>query len=480
MHGEAMKTRLNTTLSQQLALTPQLQQALRLLQMSATELEQEVAQAVASNPLLEWAEEAPPRSSEPGPDSAAPAPASPSGEDAGNDAGSNDWMPDQGPWAIGSTHDDEREPPALRLTGEGQDLTEHLRWQLHLLNLSQRDRSIGLALIDAIDGDGYLREPLEALVQALQPELSVSSEEILAVLRHIQGMEPTGVGARDLGECLALQLQLLPADTEGRALALQIAQTALARLPRAGIDGLARELRQPVEAVASAVSLLRRMEPRPGRHVGQEDPGSWVLPDVVIWRQRGRWQAALAGHSGPPVVIHRGYEQMLGHCSSSDASYLRSHLQQARWLIRGLQQRGQTLLRITRQLLVHQAAYLEYGEQALRPLTLREMASELELHESTISRAIAGKYVRTPRGTVALRDFFSTAVETGNGEETASSAIQASLRQLIEAENPRKPLSDAKLTDLLKQSGVTVARRTVAKYREAMNIPPSHERVRIG
>ncbi len=249
----------------------------------------------------------------------APEDASPN-EDSGT--GDDTWTLDEGDvvgqWTPGD-NDDEGDDPRLNQAAQ-ESLQEHLRWQLHLLNLSQRDRSIGLALIDAIDGDGYLREPLEALVQALQPELSVSSEEILAVLRHIQGMEPTGVGARDLGECLALQLQLLPADTEGRALALQIAQTALARLPRAGIDGLARELRQPVEAVASAVSLLRRMEPRPGRHVGQEDPGSWVLPDVVIWRQRGRWQAALAGHSGPPVVIHRGYEQMLGHCSSSDAS----------------------------------------------------------------------------------------------------------------------------------------------------------------
>lgn len=482
-----MKTRLNTTLSQQQTLTPQLQQALRLLQLSATELELELAQAVASNPLLEWAEEAHQGNEQPGVD-AAPAQSSEPAAGGNDTAPDNehsdgqDWVPDQGPWATGSRHDGDSdyEPPALKLGGSDQDLGDHLRAQFQLLKLSQRDRNIGLALIDAIDSDGYLREPLPAIAQALQPELLASEDEILAVLRHVQGLEPTGVGARDLGECLTLQLRLLPPSLPGRELALQVAHTALPRLPRAGIDGLAREMRQPVAAMQAAVDLLRQLEPRPGRLVGQADTSSWVIPDVVIWRQRGRWQAALAGHSGPPVVIHHGYAQLLGHCSDSDSSYLRSHLQQARWLIRGLQQRGQTLLRISRALLVHQAAYLEYGRQALRPLTLREMASELELHESTISRAIAGKYVRTPRGTVALREFFSSGMDTGNGEETASSAIQATLARLIEAENPRKPLSDAKLTELLKQSGMTVARRTVAKYREAMNIPPSHERVRIG
>lgn len=475
-----MKTRLNTTLSQQLTLTPQLQQALRLLQLSATELELELAQAVASNPLLEWAEEA--RQTDVPAEAAHDTSGTPPEQPHNETADAPDWIPDQGPWVTGSRqHEDtDHDPPALSLAGAGQDLGEHLHAQLNLLNLSQRDRHIGLALIDAIDSDGYLREPAEAIAQTLLPEVTASTDEILTVLRHIQTMEPTGIGARDLGECLALQLLLLPADTPARALALEVARTALPRLPRAGIDGLARELRQPVEHMQMAVNLLRQMEPRPGRHVGQADSSSWVIPDVVIWRQRGHWQSALAGHSGPPLVIHHGYANLLGHCSDSDSTYLRNHLQQARWLIRGLQQRGQTLLRISRALTVHQAAYLEYGRQALRPLTLREMAAELELHESTISRAIAGKYVRTPRGTVALRDFFSSGMDTGNGEETASSAIQATLAQLVNAENPRKPLSDAKLTELLKQSGMTVARRTVAKYREAMNIPPSHERVRIG
>lgn len=473
-----MKTRLHTTLGQQLTLTPQLQQALRLLQLSAAELELELAQAVASNPMLEWAED----SQAPAADDS-PAPASDEQAGTHDEADDGEWIPDQGPWASGSLADDaddQRERAALQLGGDGSALAEQLRWQLHLLPLSERDHAIGITLIDAIDSDGYLREPLAAIAQSLLPDIVASEEEIVAVLRHVQAMEPAGIGARDLGECLALQLALLPPATPAQPLALHIARHCLERLPRAGIDGIARELRRPADEVAAAVALLRRLDPRPGRHVGQESHDTYIQPDVVIWRQRGKWRAALAGHAGPRVVIQQQYERLVGHCSSADAGYLRSQLQQARWLIRGLQQRGQTLLRIARYLVEHQAAWLEYGDAALRPLTLRELAAALELHESTISRAIAGKYVRTPRGTVALRHLFSTAVDTGEGGEASSSAIQATIRQMIEAENPRKPLSDAKLTEQLKQAGIEVARRTVAKYREAMNIPPSHERVRIG
>lgn len=479
--GSAMKTQLHASLGQHLTMTPQLQQALRLLQMSAAELEVELAQAVASNPLLEWADEAastaPP--SEAGSSTAA-AEGSAAPEHEAMD--SPDWTPDQGQWANasgGRQEEDDSEDPAYRLTSAG-DLGDHLRWQLHLLHLSERDRSIGATLIDAIDNDGYLREPLLAIAEALLPEITASPEEILAVLRHVQQFDPPGVGARDLGECLSLQLALLPAQTPGRELALMVAAGPLQRLPRAGVEGLARELRQCPLAMQTAVTLLRSLNPRPGTGHGQNSHDTYVVPDVVVWRARGKWQAALAGHAGPRVVIHSGYEQLLQHCQGSDAGYLRSHLQQARWLLRGLQARGQTLLRVARSLLLHQAGYLEFGEQAMRPLTLREIASELDLHESTISRAIAGKYIRTPRGTIALRQLFSSGVDTDQGGGASSTAIQALIRRMVDAENPRKPLSDAKLTELIKQGGVAVARRTVAKYREAMNIPPSHERVRIG
>jgi RNA polymerase sigma-54 factor len=273
---------------------------------------------------------------------------------------------------------------------------------------------------------------------------------------------------------------VLPADTPGLALARTIANGPLEKLPRSGIAGIAHDLKRPASAVETAVNLLRSLDPRPGKQIGELSADTYVVPDCVVWRQRGVWHAALAGHARPKVTIHRGYEQLIRQCGESDAGYLRGQLQEARWLLKSLEARGETLLKVTRCLLRQQAGFLEFGEQALRPLTLREIAGELGLHESTISRAIARKYVRTPRGTIPLRAFFASGIDTDSGGEASSTAIQAMLRRLIDAENPRKPLSDAKLAELLKGAGVPVARRTVAKYREAMNISASHERVRIG
>ena len=225
---------------------------------------------------------------------------------------------------------------------------------------------------------------------------------------------------------------------------------------------------------------MRSLDPRPGKQVGEVDPDNYVIPDCIVWRQRGVWKVALSQQAMPRVSIHRGYEQMIRHCGESDAGYLRHQLQEARWLLKSLEARGETLLKVMRCLLKVQSGFLEFGEQALRPLTLREIAGEVGLHESTVSRAIARKYVRTPRGTLPLKAFFASGIDTEGGGEASSTAIQSMIRRLIDAENPRKPLSDAKLAELLKQSGVPVARRTVAKYREAMEILSSHERVRIG
>ena len=299
------------------------------------------------------------------------------------------------------------------------------------------------------------------------------------MLHQVQRMDPVGVAARSLGECLRLQLAALAADTPGRALALRIVDGPLERLPRSGIAGIAQELRAPLDAVEQAVQLVRSLDPRPGKQVGEVDPDNYVIPDCIVWRQRGVWKVALSQQAMPRVSIHRGYEQMIRHCGESDAGYLRHQLQEARWLLKSLEARGETLLKVMRCLLKVQSGFLEFGEQALRPLTLREIAGEVGLHESTVSRAIARKYARTPRGTLPLKAFFASGIDTEGGGEASSTAIQSMIRRLIDAENPRKPLSDAKLAELLKQSGVPVARRTVAKYREAMNFPASHERVRI-
>lgn len=480
-----MKPRLQTSLGQQLVLTPQLRQALHLLQLSSLELENEIALAVESNPLLDWDEspaEAPEGLPEP-PVAEAPATAEEAPERSESTAESEDtWEPpdswDTGGGSGGGGGGDEDALDPMDRLSRVESLHDHLSWQLNLTRLSPRDQRIGAALIDAIDDDGYLREPLETIAEALRPELHVSAADILPVLHRIQRFDPLGVGARDLRECLRLQLDALSADTPGRAEALAIVDQLLERLPRLGTDALAAELGVDGECAATGLQLVRSLDPRPGSQLGGASADTYITPDCVIWRHNGLWRTALAG-SHTRLTIHRAYEGMIQHASATDASYLRGRLQEARWLLKHLEARGETLLKVVRCLIRQQSGYLEFGEQALRPLTLREVAAEVGLHESTVSRAIARKYAMTPRGTLPLRSFFASGIGTDGGGEASSTAIQSMIRRLIEEENPRKPLSDAKLADTLKASGVPVARRTVAKYREAMHIPASHERVRM-
>ena len=473
-----MKPRLSPALHQHLVLTPQLRQAIRLLQLSTAELEAEVADAVASNPLLDWTEDADQGDVPPGERSAEMADVAP--QDAHPE---ERWDRDAEPWqeriGPGGDFDEDMGDPGDRASS-GETLRDHLLWQLHLGHFGQRDAAIGLAIVDAIDDDGYLRDSVDAIAEVLSPGVRAGHPEIQQVLHRIQQFDPVGVGARDLGECLRLQLLALPAETAGRALALEVAAGPLARLPRMGLDGLCAELDCRREDADAAVQLLRSLDPRPGSRYGELPPGTYVTPDCVIWRQQGMWRVALSSGAMPRIAIQRGYEQMIRHARPGDADYLRGRLQEARWLLKGLESRADTLLRVVRCLVREQAAFLEFGAQALHPLTLRRVAEELGMHESTVSRAIARKYVRTPRGTIALRDFFASGIETGDGGSASSTAIQDMIRKLVAAEDPRKPLSDARLADTLKAEGVPVARRTVAKYREALQIPASHERVRIG
>jgi RNA polymerase sigma-54 factor len=478
-----MKPRLQATLGQQLVMTPQLRQAIRLLQLSATELEVEIAEAVECNPLLDWTESSIATNGGDGAQA-----------DGVHDGAKEDgfetetlapadveWGPSDGEAWYERTGpaDADDETPGAEQVAEGESLQDHLLWQLHLSPLSQRDRMIAVTLIEAIEDDGYLREPLEAIAETLGPDFHAQADEILTVLHQVQRFDPVGAGARTLGECLRLQLSTLPDDTPGKALAHKLANGPLERLPKVGTAGIAAELKLDVTEVETAVHLLRSLDPKPGLQVGSISSDTYVAPDVVIWRQHGLWRVALADSMRPRISIHRGYEGMIRHASAADAHYLRGHLQEARWLLKSLEARGETLLKVMRCLLQQQAAFLEFGDSALRPLTLREVAAEIGLHESTVSRAVARKYARTPRGTIPLRSFFASGIDTGAGGEASSTAIQAMIRQLIEAENPRKPLSDARLAETLKATGVPVARRTVAKYREAMSIPSSQDRVRI-
>lgn len=467
-----MKPRLQASLGQQLVLTPQLRQALHLLQLSTVELEAELAAAVESNPLLDWAE----GSGESG--EATPADDGAAASCSGDaDAGEEDWREPADTWSAAGGGGDDAFDPADHYASP-ETLHAHLLWQLRLTQLSARDLRIGEVLVDAIDEDGYLREPLDALRAALLPEVVAEDREILAVLCQLQRFDPPGVGARDLGECLSLQLALLPGDTPGRATALRIATEAIDRLPRAGVAGLAPELQCSQAEVALALELLRTLDPKPGGQLGGIEANSYVVPDASIWRDHGVWRVALSSTNAPRLAIHRGYASMIGAASGGDASYLRSHLQEARWLLKNLHARGETLLRVLRCVVRQQSGFLEFGDRALRPLTLREVAAEVGLHESTVSRAVSRKFVRTPRGTLPLRAFFASGIDTGSGGEASSTAVQSMIRQLVAAEDPRKPLSDARLAEALKAAGVPVARRTVAKYREALNIPSSQERLR--
>jgi RNA polymerase sigma-54 factor len=484
-----MKTSLQVKLGQQLTLTPQLRQAIRLLQLSASELEAEINLAIESNPLLDRVEEGDDEDS--GADQAGASEPAPAIEETGQlEAGTpqfeRDWDTDEVEASefrnIGSTGTSnseyfdsaDREPAAVP-----DGLQDHLLWQLHLTPLSERDRRIGAALIEAIGDDGYLSESLDAIRDGLRPEIVAELDEIEAVRHRIQRFDPIGVAACDLSECLCVQLSLLSADTPGLVLAKQLAATHLEALAKIGADKLGVHLGQSPAAMADAVALLRSLDPRPGGQIASAPP-DYITPDCVAYRQGGVWRVSLANGAAPLLAINRRYEGLIGQASREDAGYLRAQLQEARWLIRSLETRADTVLRVAQAIVRQQSGFLEYGPEAMRPLTLREVAEQLGLHESTISRSTTRKYLLTPRGTFEFKQFFNSGVATGDGGATSSTAIQAMIRKLIDGENPRKPLSDARLADELKVAGVPVARRTVAKYREAMNIPASSERQRLG
>jgi RNA polymerase sigma-54 factor len=486
-----MKPSLQTKLGQQLTLTPQLRQAIRLLQLSTSELEAEINLALESNPLLERAEDAiedetdaqdsgiaanAPEADRDGADPQAPE-AQEFERDWETEEREIDYIGNTGTTSVPSPDFPDYAEREAAAVPDG--LQDHLLWQLHLTPLSERDRRIGAALIEAIDDDGYLRDSLQAIRDGLRPEIVAGIDEIDAMRHRIQRFDPVGVAACDLSECLGVQLSLLSADTPGLALAKQLAATQLETLAKLGAGKLAEQLGHPAQDMAEAVALLRSLDPRPGGQIASAPP-DYITPDCVAFRQGGVWRVALANGAAPLLAINRRYEGLIGKASREDAGYLRAQLQEARWLIRSLETRAVTVLRVAQAIVRQQTGFLEYGPEAMRPLTLRDVAEQLGLHESTISRSTTRKYLLTPRGTFEFKSFFSSCVATGDGGAASSTAIQAMIRKLIEVENPRKPLSDAKLAAELKVAGVPVARRTVAKYREAMNIPASSERQRLG
>ncbi|MEO8002633.1 MAG: RNA polymerase factor sigma-54 [Arenimonas sp.] len=477
-----MKPSLQIRQTQSLTLTPQLRLAIRLLQLSSVELETEISEALESNPLLEALDDSTSDGDEIPIETANETPSenSDTSENANEiDVIENnedfDWSDDESRSSSTKSEDFESEFGIAA----PMDLCGHLLWQLRLSHLSARDIAIGEVIIEAINSDGYLLETPEAIQQALLPEVHADLQEINTVLQLIHHFDPVGVGAKNLSHCLCIQLHVLSPDTPGLCLAQNIAQNHLEALAKTGSEKLAAQLKIPSSEMQEAVALLKSLDPKPGLQISSDAP-DYVAPDCIATKQKGVWQVSHARGSQPRIGINRHYENLIGKASREDDSYLRGQLQEARWLIKSLDSRADTLLRVARSIIRQQSGFLEHGPQAMRPLTLREIAEELGLHESTISRATTRKYLRTPRGTFEFRYFFSSGISNSDGGGTSATAIQSMIRKLIETENPRTPLSDARLAELLKAEGIPVARRTVAKYREAIHIGSSSERQRLG
>ena len=479
-----MKPSLQFRLSQHLTLTPQLQQSIRLLQLSTVELNQEIERLLMENPVLEREDAAEGAEPEGGGAALAPGagaagtqePGASAGQEGAGDPRDGDWGADVPVNWRGADDDDDGERQFA--AADTPTLREHLHTQLSHTNLGSRDRIFVQLLIDALDDDGYLTQPLEEIATMLPPEAEAGVEELAIALRHLQNMEPAGVGARSPGECLCLQLRALsiddPAAEEARALALQIADKHLELLASRDYTRLKAATRASDDALRAAQRLIQGLNPRPGSAFAQVE-ARYVVPDVIVRKQRNVWRASLNPDAMPRLRINRLYAELAAGTRGTGNS-LSSQLQEARWLIKNVQQRFDTILRVSQAIVDRQRHFFEHGEVAMRPLVLREIAETLGLHESTISRVTTQKYMATPRGTYELKYFFGSHVATDAGGAASSTAIRALIKQLVAAEDAKAPLSDARISQILAEQGIVVARRTIAKYRESLQIPAVNQR----
>ena len=467
-----MKQTLQLRLSQHLAMTPRLQQAIRLLQLSTMELHTEVQEALDSNLMLEVDEDdAPGAGSE-----AEIAPADIPRELPVDSVWEDIY--DSGPAAGGDAPNGELNgADLLAHRAQTESLKDRLHWQILMIRLGDTDRVIAAALIDAIDEDGYLTLTPEDIRHSLDPRREeVTLERVEAVLREIQTLDPPGVGARSLKECLAVQLRQLPPDTEWRDAAITLVSEHLHVLASKNVGRLVNELGLAEHEVQRVIELIRSLSPRPGAAVASSVP-EYVIPDILVRKESAAWKVELNPDAFPKLRINSRYANLIRRADdSADNHTLKNHLQEARWFIKSLQNRGETLLKTATCIVERQRAFLEHGEEAMKPMVLADVAHSIGMHESTISRVTTRKYMHTPRGLFELKYFFSSHVRTVSGAEASSTAIRAVLRKLIASESPARPLSDQKLTEILSDQGIRIARRTVAKYREAMAIPSSNER----
>jgi RNA polymerase sigma-54 factor len=480
-----MKPTLQFRLSQHLTLTPQLQQSIRLLQLSTVELNQEIERLLMDNPILEREDGET--------DAADPAAAAGTREEApsgtssdevpkGNPERNEDLPVDfAAPWR--GTEDSSADDDRNHATPDLPTLRDHLNSELALTNLGPRDRALVGLLIDALDEDGYLTQSLEDIAALMSTEADVNVEELAIALRHLQNFEPAGVGARAPGECLALQIRAMggndPAASAVTALALAICERHLDLLANRDYVRLKNLTGAGDEALRAAQSLIRGLNPRPGAAFARIE-ARYVIPDVVVRKVKGVWRASLNQEAMPRLRVNRLYAELAarprGSGNSGGGNALATQLQEARWLIKNVLQRFDTILRVSQAIVDRQRNFLEHGEVAMRPMVLREIADVLGVHESTISRVTTQKYMATPRGTYELKYFFGSHVATDTGGAASSTAIRALIKQLVAAEDSKAPLSDSRISQILGEQGIVVARRTIAKYRESLQIPPVNRR----
>jgi RNA polymerase sigma-54 factor len=481
---EEVKQTLQLRLSQHLALTPQLQQSIRLLQLSTLELNQEIEQALQENPLLERVGEefgsyapggevlaAPPQSS---------GDTAPSGEGGGDSAAAERPEADENwglEWGASRTtrehSDDGDDVDAGEIQAAATSLRDHLIAQIGLTQLSPRERALVAFLVEALDDDGYLTQSLEELAGVLPEDADIDAEELLEelsiALRHLQNLDPPGIGARSPAECLELQLAAVPPQPTVD-LARAIVRSHLEQLAARDFAKIKKALGCDDDALRDAQTLIKSLNPRPGARYAPLDT-RYIIPDVVVRKVRGNWMASLNSDAMPRLRINRLYAGIL-QANRNGSKGLAGQLQEAKWLIKNVQQRFDTIGRVSQAIVDRQRAFFDHGEVAMRPLTLREIADTVGLHESTISRVTTQKYLASPRGIYELKYFFGSHVSTDTGGAASSTAIRALIKQLVASEDGHKPLSDAKIADILGEQGIVVARRTVAKYRESLSIPP--------
>jgi len=503
-----MKQALHLKIGQQLTMTPQLQQAIRLLQLSTLDLQQEIQEALESNPMLDVSEDdntpdTPSNEQESNLETHQSATAnelennssaeqdfddSPTAEDNWNES-----IPEE--LSTDSNWEDTYQSSTPTLSKEDLDsfesndtaeetLQDHLHWQLNLTPMSDLDRLIATNIIDGINPDGYLTVTLEEihehfLEQNAEETDEVELDEIEAVLHRIQQFDPAGVACRDLSECLAIQLRQLPSDTLWRTEAIKVVNQYIKLLGTHDYRQLMRKTRLKEPQLQQVIQLIQSLNPKPGASISQT-AAEYVIPDVIVTKQRGVWTVNLNPEVSPKLRINSGYAGLVKRAdNSSDNTYLKNHLQEARWFIKSLQSRNETLLKVSNEIVKRQSGFLDHGEEGMKPMVLHDIAEAVEMHESTISRVTTQKFMHTPRGIFELKYFFSSHVSTATGGAASSTAIRALIKKMVAAENTAKPLSDNKIAQFLDEQGFKVARRTIAKYREAMGIPPSNERKRL-